>query len=360
MKVIVKKEELLKSLKKVQGISEKRTTMPILNNILIESKEKIIIKATNLDNSIISKCEGEIHEVGSICLPSKKFFEIVKNLPSDNIAITKEEKNILIKSGKTSFRLFFQPSEDFPAIKVPSDNKKNIIDRAEFIKALNKVEYAIYPDESRLSLNGVYIHKLENKIRFVSSDSYRLCYYEFPFSDEIENMLISKKAVAEIIKVFSTEKDEKISISTSDNFAAFEVEDTVFITRLREVKFPNYTEVIPYNNPYKSYIDKNNILESLHRLLVIAEESTKGVLFSFKQELISIKGANIELGEGEDEIDHIYEGESMDIGFNAQYLIEAVSNIEAEKIEIALKDSAKAVLISGDENYKAVVMPVKI
>ncbi len=360
MKVSVKKEDLLKSLKKVQGISEKRTTMPILNNILFEAKEKITIKATNLDNSIISKCEGVIDEQGSICIPSKKFFEIVKNLPEDNINISKDEKNIIIKSGKSSFKLFSQPVEDFPAIKVPSSNKKTILDRNEFLKALNKVEYAIYPDESRLSLNGIYIHKVDNKVRFVSSDSYRLCYYEFHFPEEMENILISKKAVGELIKIFPSEKSENITISIEDSFASFETEDTIFVTRLREVKFPNYVEVVPYNNPYKSYVDKNKIIESLHRLLVIAEESTKGVLFSFKQEQITIKGVNIELGEGEDEIEHIYDGESMDIGFNAQYLIEAISNIEAEKIEIALKDSSKAVLISGDENYKAVVMPVKI
>lgn len=360
MKVIVKKEEILKSLKKVQGISEKRTTMPILNNILIEANDKITIKATNLDNSIISTSNGSIEETGIICVPSKKFFEIIKSLPGESITINTEEKNISIKSGKSSFRLFSQSPEDFPAIKKPSSEKKITLKRTDFIKALNKVEYAIYPDESRLSLNGVYLHKVDGKLRFVSSDSFRLCYYEFPFTENIENILISKKGTSELIKIFSSEESENISISIEDNYAGFETEDAIFITRLREVKFPNYIEVLPLNNPFKSYIEKEKIIESLQRLLVIADESTKGVMFSIKQDVILIKGANIELGEGEDEIDHIYDGESLEIGFNAQYLIEAISNVESDKIEMSIRDSNKAVLISGDENYKAVVMPIKI
>lgn len=360
MKVIVKKEEILKSLKKVQGISEKRTTMPILNNILIESSDKITIKATNLDNSIISISNGIVEETGTICVPSKKFFEIVKSLPGESITIIKEEKNISIKSGKTSFKLFSQPPEDFPAIKKPSSVNKVTIKRADFIKALNKVEYAIYPDESRLSLNGVYLHKVDGKLRFVSSDSFRLCYYEFPFNENIDNILITKKGTSELIKIFSSEDSENISVSIEDNYASFSTEDTTFITRLREVKFPNYIEVLPLNNPFKSYIEKNKIIDSLQRILVITEESTKGVMFSMKQDVISIKGVNIELGEGEDEIDHIYDGESMEIGFNAQYLIEAISNVEADKIEMSIKDSNRAILISGDENYKAVIMPIKI
>lgn len=360
MKVIVRKEEILKSLRKVQGVSEKRTTMPILNNILIDATDKITIKATNLDNSIIATSSGNIENKGTICVPSKKFFEIVKSLSGESITISQEEKNLSIKSGKSSFKLFSQSPEDFPAIKRPSSDKKIALKRADFIKALNKVDYAIYPDESRLSLNGVYIHKLDGKLRFVASDSYRLCFYEFPFEDKIENTLISKKGVAEIIKIFSQEEGDTIFISIEDSYASFESDDTTFITRLREVKFPNYVEVLPLNNPFKSYIDKSKILESLQRLLVITEENTKGVMFSLKQDVISIKGVNIELGEGEDEIDHIYDGESLDIGFNAQYLIEAISNVESEKIEMSIKDSNRAVLISGDENYKAVVMPIKL
>lgn len=360
MKIMVMKDEILKSLKKVQGISEKRTTMPILNNILIEADDKITIKATNLDNSIISTSQGTIEKKGSICIPSKKFFEIIKSLPDNSVTINSEEKNISIKSGKSSFKLFSQPPEDFPLIKKPSSNRCVSIKRADFIKALTKVEYAIYPDESRLSLNGVYIHKTDNKLRFVASDSFRLCYYEFPFEEKMESILISKKGTSEIIKIFSSESTENINLSLEDNYVSIDSGDTIFITRLREVKFPNYIEVLPLNNPFKSYIDKDKIIDSLQRLLVIADESTKGVMLSLKQDVISIKGVNIELGEGEDEIDHIYDGESLEIGFNAQYLIEAISQVESDKIEMTLKDSNKAVLITGDENYKAVIMPIKI
>lgn len=360
MKIIVNKEETLKSLKKVQGITEKRTTMPILNNIIISAKDNITIKATNLENSIISYSKGNIEMDGTICVPSKKFFEIIKSLPEETITIEQIDKNISIRSGKTTFKIFSQPPEDFPAIKIPDPENSTTIKRSEFIKALNKVEYAIYPDETRLSLNGVYIHKIDGKIRFVTSDSFRLCYYEFPFEGNIENILISKKATTEIIKIFSTEESENIEVSMEDNYVSLKTEDTIFITRLREVKFPNYVDVLPLENPFKSYIEKDKILKSLQRLLVITEESTKGVMFSMRQDSISIKGVNMEIGEGEDEVEHIYDGESLDIGFNAQFLIDAISNIEADKVEMSIRDANKAVMITGDENYRAVVMPIKI
>lgn len=359
MKVNVEKEGFLKSLQKIQGVVEKRTTMPILNNLLLEAEEKLVIKATNLENSIIIKLEAKIEEKGKICIPAKKLYEIIKNLSENTISIIKTEKNITIKSGKSTFRVFTQPAEDFPAIKTVSHEKKITINKDNFINSLTKVEYAIYPDESRISLNGIYIHKEDGKLRFVASDGYRLAYNEINYPESCQDVLLTKKAVSEIKKICVGTTAEDVNIFIGDNYASFEVDDTMLIARLNDTKFPNYKDVIP-NNPYKCYINKKQFIDALKRISTVAEENTKGVILSLEKDKLSLKSSNVDIGEAEDEIEISYDGENISTGFNVDYVIEAINPLESEKIEMLFKDSQTAVTVSGDENYKALVMPIRI
>jgi DNA polymerase-3 subunit beta len=359
MKVIVNKEEFLKSLQKIQGVVEKRTTMPILNNLLLEADEKLTIKATNLENSIIIKIDAKIDQKGKICIPAKKLYEIIKSLSENTLTITTTDKNIVIKSGKSTFKIFTQPAEDFPAIKTISHEKKITLNKNDFVNSLTKIEYAIYPDESRISLNGVYIHKEEEKLRFVASDGYRLAYNEVNHPDPCQDVLLTKKAVSEIKKICIGTTAESINIFIGDNYASFEFEDTTLITRLNDAKFPNYKDVIP-NNPFKCYVNKKLFIDALKRISTVAEENTKGVILTLDKNKLLLKSSNADIGEAEDEIEISYDGESISAGFNADYVMEAINPLECEKIEMLFKDSQTAVTVSGDENYKALVMPIRI
>lgn len=360
MKVIVKKDKLLKSLQKVLGVVEKRTTMPILNNLLIELEDKMTLKTTNLEISIIIKDDSAIiEEKGKICIPARKFYEIVKSLPENDIDIQLQDKNIVIKSGKSNFKIFSYPPEDFPLIKnINKENKVNI-NKEKFLESLNKIEYAIYPDESRPSLNGIFIHKIDKKLRFVSSDGFRLTYNEFDFDGESKDIFISKRTVLELKKIYTDTESEDIEIFAEGNTIAFESGNTILLSRLKDTNFPNYIDVIP-NNPYKAFVDKNAFIESIKRISTVSEENTKGIILDIKEDRVTIKSSNSEIGSAEDEIDISYDGVPFEIAFNADYLIEAVNPNKSEKIELQFKDAQTAGIITGDSNYKSVIMPIRI
>lgn len=359
MKVIVKKDKLIKSLQKVQGVIEKRTTLPILNNILIETDSTITIKATNLEISVIVKEEAEVITEGSVCVPAKKLFEIVRLLPENEVTLEKSDKNIHISSGKINYKLFTFPTEDFPTIKVINKDKKITINKEKFFESINKVEYTIYPDESRESLNGVFIHKIDDKLRFVASDSFRLAYNEFLFEGDFEDILIPKKTVNELIKIQSDTDSNEINLYLEDKSIMIESGNTLIISKLKDAKFPNYKDVIPQNQ-FKLYLEKNVILDTLKRVSIISDENTKSVILSISEDKVVIKSNNAELGFAEEEITAKYEGVPFDICFNAKFLIEAIESIYSETIIMELRDGQSAAILSGDESYKAVLMPIRL
>lgn len=359
MKVIVKKDKLIKALQKVQGVIEKRTTLPILNNILLETDSNLTIKATNLEISVIVREDANIISSGSVCVPAKKIFEIVKLLPENEVTLEQSDKNILISSGKINYKLFTYPTEDFPTIKTISKNKRISIDRQKFFESIKKVEYTIYPDESRESLNGVFMHKVDDKLRFVASDSFRLAYNEFSFDKECEDILIPKKTVNELTKIQTDTEEEEVNLYIEDKTIMVELGNTTIISKLKEAKFPNYKDVIP-NNPYKLYLDKNSTLDTLKRVSIISDETTKSVILNIDEDKMIIKSSNTELGFAEEEMTAKYEGVPFEICFNAKFLIEAIESIYSETIIMDLKDGQSAAILSGDESYKAVLMPIRM
>ncbi|MCX7770532.1 MAG: DNA polymerase III subunit beta [Proteobacteria bacterium] len=359
MKIIVEKEKLKSLLDIVQGIIEKRTTMPILNTILIETNEKVNIKATNLEKSIITNIDAEIIEKGSTCIPAKKFYEIIKSLNEEKIEMQIENNHLKIKAGKSQFKIFTQDPLDFPKIKTLDQSKRNTLKKEDLQKSIEKIEYAIYQDESRLSLNGIYIHNNDGKLRFVASDGYRLSYNEIEYDGEAIDVLIPKKAIGDIKKICRESKSPEIKLSIESNMACFETENITFITRLNEAKFPNYKDVIP-DNKMRAFINKSEIINSIEKLLTIADEMTKSIVLNIDETRIKMSTANNEVGEAEDEIETKYEGENLTIGFNGEFLLAAIKHVDSDTIEMSFKDSQTAVIISGDTMYKALVMPIRI
>ncbi len=359
MNLVVEKEKVKKILEAVQGIIEKRTTMPILNTILIEAKEKTYIKATNLEKSIIGSIETQTIEEGATCIPAKKFYEIVKLIGEDKIELKLEDNYLKIKSGKSLFKLFTQLPEDFPKIKTLELSKKITLKKDELQKSIEKVEYAVHNDDSRLSLYGIYIHTIDKKLRFVASDGYKLAYNEIDYDGEDINVLIPKIAINDIKKICKDSSSESIYLCIENDMAGLETEDINFITRLNVAKFPNYMDVIPNNN-MKAYINKNEITNSLEKLLTIADEMTRCVILNIDEKRIKMSTTNSEVGEAEDEIETRYEGEKLTIGFNGEFLLDAIKNVDSDTIEMAFKDSQTATIITGDNKYKALVMPIRI
>jgi DNA polymerase-3 subunit beta len=355
MKLVVEREKIKRIMEIVQGITEKRTTMPILNSILLETKDMLIIKGTNLEKSITAKVESEITEKGSTCIPAKKFYEIIKSIGDEKINLELEENNLKIKAGKSTFKLFTQQPEDFPKIPTLELVQKISINKDDLLNSIEKVEYAMYEDESRLSLYGIYIHVNNGKLRFVASDGYRLAYNEVEYSGEPIDVLIPKKAVSDIKKLCKDTLSEKIDISIEGSLASFETENIELIMRLNEARFPDYKNVIPNNN-MKAYIDKRALVSTLERVLTISTN----IIVNLENKLMKFKTTESEIGEAEDEIEVNYDGDNLLIGFNGEYLLEAVDKVDSDIIEISFKNSQSAVIITGDGKYTALVMPIRI
>lgn len=366
------RDALLKPLQSVIGIVERRHTLPILSNILIEKTgENLSIIATDLEIQITatSICQDELPDF-SITTSAKKLQDICRAFPeSSQISLEKDDSRLQIKVGKSQFNLQTLPSNDFPKLVPSGENRYCLKTTQKTLKyLLNLVQYAMAQQDIRYYLNGLLLVVESKLLRVVATDGHRLGMACSPLENiedteerSPQEVILPRKTVIELIKLLS-DKDEEVTIEISQNQTRFSFANIILVSKIVEGRFPDYNRVIPADYQNHIQIDRILFLQSLQRASILSNEKFRGVRLVLTQNSLRTICNNSEQEEAQEEIEVSYTGEPLDIGFNVNYLLDVLTNLNNNSITLSFGDANSSGLftIPGNEYFKYVVMPMRI
>jgi len=371
MQITLDRDILLKSLGHAYGIIEKKSTLPILSNILIEAKNsQVKITATDLD-IIYSEVIPAVNIIkeGSTTTSAGIFYDILRKLnPTSKIEITLQNQGKLkLESGNSTFNLLCISPENFPISQDNFDQKTFQIDPKKLQKLLNKTKISISGDETRHYLNGIFFHKTTKQdksyLTGVSTDSHRLSLssLEVDSNIEFEPIILPKKTIFQLLTLLE-EVSDKVKISNSKSKIKFEMQNGILISKVIDGKFPDYSKVIPLNNEKKLEIKLSEFKNSIERVTSVSLDRKEGLKISLSKDSIRLSVNSPNSGEGIENIKANFNSDNMDIIFNSRYLIDIASQIENEIIILNLKDPGSPVMVKDltDKNSFFVIMPMKI
>jgi len=369
MKFSINQQDLQQALNYCQGIIEKRSTLPILSNILLEVKNsKLIITATDLDLIFIHQLNNiEVLEEGKITTTSSIMYDIVRKFSSGKkINLTLNDKNKLhLESEKSNFNLNCISASDFPITEENFDGEVLKIKSKKLFKLLNKCKFSVSNDETRHYLSGIYFHQTEvdekNYLTAVATDSHRMSISKIRLEEKIhfEPIILPKKTIFQLCSLLDN-YDGEVKISNIKSKIKFELENSVLISKLIDGKFPNYIQVIPKNNQKKLEIDLKLFLSSVDRVASVSLDKKDGVKFNLSNNSLNLSVNNTNSGDGKETINVKFDHE-LEISFNSKYLIDVASQLDGEKIELFFNDSGSPALIKDPSDFDSiyVVMPMK-
>ena len=370
MDFIVSKQSLQRELSFVQGVVEKKNTIPVLSNILIESLGENAIRITGTDLDVTIRCdtEAEIKTAGAICVQARKLFEIVRLLPDAPIMFTKEDNDwVTVKCDRAKYKLVGVAKDAFP--EVPSTKSAPTKISAAVLKTLiDRTIFAITQEESRYTLSGAKFILDEAGAKMVTTDGHRLAYVERKrtaedgVSDSIDT-LIPRKTLAELTKL-TADHDGDISLGMDENNIYFEVGSRLLISRMLYGQFPNYEMVMPKNNDKAVQFDSALLNLAIKRVALMADDRSHAIRFHLEPNQLVITSQNAEEGEAAETVPSDYNGENTDIGFNAQYLQDFLNVIGEGNVAFEFKDGNSQAQLrpaeGGEYDYKYVVMPMRL
>jgi len=369
----VKKETLQEGLSKIQTIVEKRSSMPILANVLLEAVDNtLVIVATDLEITFKGSYETEVLQAGRITVPARKFHEIVSVLTDQEELHLQEIENynLALSGSRSNYQLHGLSADDFPSMPEYSDTDFMDIETETLVDMIDKTIYSVTTEETRYNLSGVYVEKLieddKDIFRFVSTDGHRLSLVDKEL-DNLEQLglesgvIISRKALSEM-KKFTDEANETLKIGFTPNSTILDGSDSVLVLRLLEGRFPDYKLVVPEKSPNQLTVTRKDFLDTLRRMAVMSTERHRGTKFIISPKQITLIAVNPDFGEANESIPVEYEGSELSMGFNVRYFIDCLSSMKSDQARLSLKDDKSPCLIEGDDDkgFIGVIMPMKI
>ncbi len=373
MELTVAKLDLQKELQLCQGVVEKRSTIPILSNVLLRALEgRLQIAATDLDVTILSSCPARIMAPGGVTIEAKRLFDIVRSLPDDDVHATMQENNsVLIESGTAKFRLLGLPAEDYPTLPTVTATESYTVSLDELKTMVAKVKFAITHEETRFQLNGALLKVQASKMEMVATDGHRMALINFPQGNGKKKgheltILIPRKALEEILRLESGE-DGTVRFGVSENHLFFEASDRRLLARMIDVNFPNYMEVIARDNDRHVMVDRERLLSTIRRISLVANERTRAVRFDFAPGKLTVSSTNPELGDARETVPIDYAGNPFFVGLNAAYVTDFLSAVDTPSVALDLKDENSQCIgrpsATSEElpyEYLYVVMPMRL
>ncbi len=369
MKFNINQQDLQQALNYCQGVIEKRSTLPILSNILLDVQStKLIVTATDLDLIFIHQIENiEVLEEGKTTTVSSTIYDIVRKLSSGkkiNLTLTDSSK-LHLESEKSIFNLNCMSASEFPLTDENFDKNEFSIKSKQLLKLLNKCKFSVSNDETRHYLSGIYFHQIEvedkNYLTAVATDSHRMSISKIRLEQKIDfdPIILPKKTIFQLCNLLDG-YDGDVKISNVKSKIKFELNNSILISKLIDGKFPNYIQVIPKNNQKKLEVGLKIFLDSVDRVASVSLDKKDGVKFNLSKDTLNLSVNNTNSGDGKETIAVNFEHD-LEISFNSRYLIDVASQIDGEKIEIFLNDTGSPALIKdpGDFDSIYVVMPMK-
>ena len=371
MQFVVKRDILLKSLNFVQGVVEKKNTLPILSNVLLQLKDKkLLIVATDLDIIFYDEIdEVKIIKEGSTTTSAAILYDILRKISSNsdlNFEL-KTENKLSLKSVNSDFNLLCLPTDNFPTFLDEFEGQEILLNNSRFLKLLNKTRISISNDDTRHYLNGIYLHLTEaggrNFLTGVATDSHRLSSSSLEIDNitDFSSLILPRKTVFQLCSLIA-ETSEKLTMQTSDNKIKFSLGKMKLISKVIDGKFPDYKKVVPAANDKTLIVSSKDFIDSIERVASVSLDRKEGVKLSISKDNVQLSVNSANSGEGNEKIQAEFNSEDLNISFNSKYLIDIASEVEDKKLKINLKDSASPVLIEdvSDKNSYYVIMPMKI
>lgn len=366
MKARVEISKLLEKVGLVQGIAERRATMPVLSHVLINaSKDGLELTVTDLETTMIAHCEAEVSKVGGLSLPAKKLYEIVHELPEGVLELEEIGNHwVELRSPSTTFKIAGLPADDFPVIPQFSSDHLFPAQSSKIEDMISKTIFAVSPDDLRRNLAGIYFEKSgEKNLKLAATDGHRLSVVESDLSTEIKlqkNVVVPKKGVSEFRRMLKL--GEQVRIGCEKNFFIAKGDGISLIVRLVDAEFPDYKQVIPKSTKTNFELGRAELLNALKRVSILSSEKTKSVKLSIGTNGITLVSVSPEVGEAKEIIAIEYSGKEVELGFNAKYLIDVLEVISQENVDFGLSDELSPAVIKpmGDEQYLSVIMPMRV
>ena len=366
MKFDIQREALLKPLQMVSGIVEKKQTMPILSNILLNLEpRRLTITATDLEMEVIATAEVEAIDTGAITVPVRKLLDTCRTLEEGSqLSFSVFGEMALMQSQKTRFRLTTMPAQDFPVIDTKSLLFKFTIKQNELKNLIDKTAFAMAFQDVRYYLNGLLIEMRPEGIRTVATDGHRLAVANNHQSIDIveeKSIIVPRKAIMEMARLLEDEKNP-VEIGIGENFIRLSMDGLIFTSKLVDGQYPNYQTVIPSNCQNVVIADKNTLKQCLVRTSILSNEKYRGIKLEIDEGVLIASANNPEQEEAEDEIPIEYQGKPLEMGFNVNYLLDALSALDGDTVSLGITDSNGSTLIQTVDNndYLYVVMPMRL
>lgn len=367
MHIVIKKNEFIKGLYLAQSIADRKSTMPVLANVLIrtEGKEAVLCAATDLRVSVAAEMKAEVLEEGGMSIGAKHLFEIVKGLPGEEVSFKKTENNWAeIKAGKAKYRIVGMSDRDFPRLPDHRSVDFKEMDASTLSDMIDKTIFSVSSDETRRHLSGIYMEWRGGTVRMVSTDGHRLSKVEYEVGEGLEietGLIIPRKGVLEMRRLLEgTEGTCDLGLREGNLFVR--AKDLCLSTKLVDAPFPPYQQVIPSENEKKAKAKRADLLEALRRMAIMATERNGGIRFELSDGVLRITSDNPDLGEAQEELDVEYEGESLTIGFNARYFIDVLNEMKGEGVVLEFNGELDPGMVRSEEGeaYLGVVMPMRL
>lgn len=374
MKIKIARDELLTGLQRVQGVVEKRNTMPALSNILFETKQDgVELVATDLEIGIRGHYKAEVLEPGSVSVSARKVFEILREMPDSEITFATQDNNwVQIQAGKIQFKIVGLAASEFPALPTIEREGRVAISGSGLASLIRKTLFAVGDNDARYILNGLLITLISTDkkvtMRLVGTDGHRLSVAESELAqDAVSEMpkeikaIIPRKAAQEMRRLLEEEAGEPL-LGFTKNLVTFQRSGVFLTSRVMEGTYPNYQQVIPKDNTKKAVVDRSALEGALRRVAVLSRDKTNAVRLTLDPGMLTLYTSNPDLGEATEELPVQYRGESLTTGFNARYLLDALAAMDSDTVNLEMKSALSPCVLKpeGDPGFLCVVMPMKV
>jgi DNA polymerase-3 subunit beta len=364
MKLTATREDLLAPLQSVIGVVERRQTMPVLANVLLSARDaRLAITGTDLEVELVAATKVTLEQPGDVTVPGRKLLDILRALPeSVNVTLTTEGERVVVRAGRSRFTLSSLPAGEFPVVEEINAQQVLQVPQGEFRRLIDKTHFSMAQQDVRYYLNGLLLETQERALRAVATDGHRLALCETTLSEPAKpgQVIVPRKGVLELQRILGEEGTIELGIGT--NHVRAQIGDIRFTSKLIDGRFPEYGRVIPSSPPKVVLADRELLRQALQRTAILSNEKYRGIRLAVRTDLLMIQAHNPEQEEAEDQVEVVYPGEELEVGFNVNYLLDALGAIETERVELGLTDANSSCLIHapGITQTRYVVMPMRL
>ena len=366
MKLTATREDFLAPLQSVIGVVERRQTMPVLANVLLAARDgRLHITGTDLEVELVAASTVNVQQPGDITVPGRKLLDIFRALPEKtNVTLSTEGERVSVRAGRSRFTLSSLPAAEFPLVEEINAQQTLSIPQGEFRRLIDKTHFSMAQQDVRYYLNGLLIETDGKALRAVATDGHRLALCEMELAagkaKGAHQVIVPRKGVLELQRILGTEGNIELAVGT--NHVRAQIGDIRFTSKLIDGRFPEYSRVIPSNPPRPVEADRETLKQALQRTAILSNEKYRGIRLTVRPDLLTLQAHNPEQEEAEDQVEVSYKGEEVEIGFNVNYLLDALSAIDGDRVEIGLTDSNSSCLVHapGILHTRYVVMPMRL